>query len=474
MKQLITFLLFVAMIFGRSSAETWEDDPQRHVLVDAKFRRWRASKPFGSYRPRKTRVLSLVDGYTGSDDGDLCDLGGRCDIEWKATGFFRTEKVRGRWWLVDPHGHPFTAISLNSIRSGLRKDRNPTSVAAFNRRWKGEKDWAEEATRFLSDSGFNTIGTWSDVSLRAVDHPMPWTTVVYVMYPFGAQRGGKADESNMKFPNQCIPIFDSDFETFCEAQIAESVTSEMIEDAMLVGTFVDNELPWREDALDRYLQLDSLDVNHRESLAWLVRRKGVDDTEPLDKVVARIDDTDRSEFLAHVAERYFSIVSRTLRARDPNHLYLGSRLHGQAVRLEPVFRVLGTHADVISVNYYNRWTPRARELDRWSVWSGDKPFMITEWYAKGEDSGYENVQGAGMVVRTQRDRGRFYQNFLLRLLESRSCVGSFWHTYRDTKEVPKGSNKGFLGVDFDPFEDLVNGASEVNRQKYELIDYFDR
>ena len=108
------------------------------------------------------------------------------------------------------------------------------------------------------------------------------------------------------------------------------------------------------------------------------------------------------------------------------------------------------------------------------MWSGDKPFLITEWYAKGEDSGYENVQGAGMVVRTQMDRGRFYQNFLLRLLESRSCVGSFWHTYRDAKEVPKGSNKGFLGVDFEPFGDLVSQAAEINRQKYGLIEYFDR
>lgn len=473
-QRLITLLFLVTMLSGQNSAEPWEDDPQQHVLVDAKFRRWRAATPFRAYRPRKTRVLSMLDGYTSSADGRLCDLGGRADIELDATGFFRTEKVDDRWWLVDPHGHPFTAISLNSIRSGQRKDRNPTSVVAFDRRWKDEEDWAEEATRFLKDSGFNTIGTWSDASLRGVDHPMPWTTVVYVMYPFGAQRGGKADESNMKFPNQCIPIFDPEFEPFCEAQIAKIVTSEMIDDAMLVGTFVDNELPWREDALDRYLQLDPSDVNYREPLEWLVRRKGVDDAEPLDKVVALIDDKDRSDFLTHIAERYFSIVSRTLKRRDPNHLYLGSRLHGQAVRLEPVFHVVGAYADVISVNYYNRWTPRASELESWTVWSGDKPFLITEWYAKGEDSGYENVQGAGMVVRTQMDRGRFYQNFLLRLLESRSCVGSFWHTYRDAKEVPKGSNKGFLGVDFEPFGDLVSQAAEINRQKYGLIEYFDR
>ena len=47
-----------------------------------------------------------------------------------------------------------------------------------------------------------------------------------------------------------------------------------------------------------------------------------------------------------------------------------------------------------------------------------KPFIVTEWYAKGMDSGMANTTGAGFVVKTQADRGRFYQNFTLGLLES--------------------------------------------------------
>jgi hypothetical protein len=278
----------------------------------------------------------------------------------------------------------------------------------------------------------------------------------------------------MKFPNECIPIFDPEFESFCKERLAESIKPDLIDDKMLIGYFVDNELPWREDALDRYLQIDPSDVNYQRSLEWLVLRKGLSKSVSLETVVELIDDEDRSEFLAFIAERYFSVVSESLKARDPNHLYLGSRLHGQAVRLEPIFRVSGKYADVVSVNYYNRWTPRVSELENWPRWSGDKPFLISEWYAKSEDSGHENVQGAGMVVRTQLDRGKFYQNFMIALLESKSCVGSFWHTYRDAKELPKGSNKGFLSVAFEPFEDLVRMAAEVNRQKYALIDYFDR
>jgi hypothetical protein len=472
--RLIFFVSLVLTLAVQSFAETREDDRDQHILVEAKFRRWRAETPFGSYRPRKTRVLSLMHGYTGPDDGKLCEWSGRADVALGATGFFRTEKVAERWWLVDPHGHPFVATSLNSIRSGQRKDRNPTSRASFSERWKSEGDWAEDARRFLVDSGFNTVGAWSDSSLRKVNRPLPWTTVLYVMYPFGAQRGGKSDESNMKFPNDCMPIFDPEFERFCKARLAEVITQDLIEDRMLVGYFVDNELPWREDALDRYLKIDTSDVNYRQSLRWLIQRKGLDHSVSPETVLKMIDDDDRSGFLGYISERYFSMVYQALRVSDPNHLYLGSRLHGQALRLEPLFHALGQYADVVSINYYNRWTPRTSELENWTAWSGDKPFLISEWYAKGEDSGQENVQGADMVVRSQMDRGRFYQNFLLRLLESKHCVGSFWHTYRDADELPKGSNKGFMSVTFEPFEDLVMMAAEINRQKYSLIDYFDR
>ena len=158
---------------------------------------------------------------------------------------------------------------------------------------------------------------------------------------------------------------------------------------------------------------------------------------------------------------------------DPNHLFLGSRLHGQAIRLKPVFEALGEYADVISVNYYHRWTPRTSELKNWNTWSGNKPFVISEWYVKGEDSGYKNTDGAGGVVKSQADRGRFYQNFALGLLESKSCIGWFWHTYRDTKDLPNGSNKGFLSIRYDPFVDLVDKAKEINAQVYPLTSYFD-
>jgi len=82
-----------------------------------------------------------------------------------------------------------------------------------------------------------------------------------------------------------------------------------------------------------------------------------------------------------------------------------------------------------------------------------KPFLVTEFYAKGEDSGMPNHTGAGWLVHTQDDRGLFYENFVLALLESRACVGWQWFKYQDNdpddphaEASNRDSNKGIVDL----------------------------
>ena len=115
----------------------------------------------------------------------------------------------------------------------------------------------------------------------------------------------------------------------------------------------------------------------------------------------------------------------------------------------------------------------------WVKESG-KPFMITEWYAKGEDSGLANTSGAGWLVKTQKDRALFYQNFSLGLMESKNCVG--WHWFKcvdnnpnDTSVDPsnRDSNKGIVTFDYKPYTELLDSMKRLNDNVYPLIDYFD-
>ena len=143
-------------------------------------------------------------------------------------------------------------------------------------------------------------------------------------------------------------------------------------------------------------------------------------------------------------------------------------------------RTAGKYVDVLSCNYYGRWTPKPEEMNNWSSWSG-KPFIITEWYVKGEDSGLPNQSGAGWIVKTQTDRGLFYQNYTLALLDSGNCVGWHWFKYQDNDPSLKGAelsnidaNKGIVNYSYETYKPCLELMGEINQQIYDLVDYFDR
>jgi hypothetical protein len=92
-----------------------------------------------------------------------------------------------------------------------------------------------------------------------------------------------------------------------------------------------------------------------------------------------------------------------------------------------------------------------------------------------------NKTGAGWNVKTQRDRGLFYQNFTLALLESRGCVGWHWFKYADndpanTKADPSNldSNKGIINCSYKPYTELLDAMQALNAQVYPLTAFFDR
>jgi hypothetical protein len=123
--------------------------------------------------------------------------------------------------------------------------------------------------------------------------------------------------------------------------------------------------------------------------------------------------------------------------------------------------------------------PNKEMMKKWDEWTG-KPFIITEFYTKGMDSGLPNTTGAGWTVRTQKDRGYAYQHFCLALLEAKNCVGWHWFKYQDNDPTAKGvdpsnidSNKGIVDNDYNYYTDLVDLMKELNVNAYRLIDFFD-
>jgi hypothetical protein len=253
-----------------------------------------------------------------------------------------------------------------------------------------------------------------------------------------------------------MPVFDPDFESFCDEHARQLAATK--DDPWLVGHFSDNELPFRPDLLEYYLELPKTDPGQQAAARWWAERQG-----GAKRTMTR---RDRDAFLELVARRYYAIVGAAIRKHDPNHLYVGSRIHGRTL-VEPVFR--GARAvDVVSVNYYHRWSAEHERMSDWVKWSG-RPFLVSEWYAQSVEPGAKDVSGAGFRVRTDRGRGLFYQNLALGLLEHPGCVG--WHWFKYSGDGA-GFYKGVVNARYEPHEALLPEMSAVNRQVYPLAAHF--
>lgn len=426
-------------------------------------------KASGPWEQRPVRLLGDLPAEARSlENRTLDSYGGDTGEQKKATGFFRVERAEnGRWWLIDPLGHPFYNLGVGVVKSSAAG--SAVSIEARNEKFGDLSGWAQAVTDELRKYGFNGLGGWSEHDrLRKATDPIPYTIAWNFMGSFGRKRGGVVQEAGHDgYPEGAIFVFDPGFESFC-AEYANSLAAYR-EDPYLIGYFSDNELPFYRDTLDRFRRLPPDNYGRRAADSWC-RKKGITE-EPTD--------AEREEFREYVADRYFSIVCEAIRKADPNHLYLGSRMHGSALNSTGVWKAAGRYANIISVNIYGMWTPDSAAFRRWYNWSG-RPFLVTEWYAKGMDSGLSNKSGAGWIVRTQADRGKFYQSFGLGLLETPSCVGWHWFRYLDNDPNMShvdpsnlDSNKGIYTIRFEPYVPLLDAMKELNTRVYDLVAYFD-
>ena len=425
----------------------------------------------GDWKKFSTRTLSDLPAVaTNNADSNLSRFGGLLARKVKATGFFYATNLNGRWWLVDPDG----CLFLDKGVTGVTMMGGAGSQKALKEKFGEQTNWVAQTTVFLRSQGFNNLGAWSDIEpLRQSPQPLAYTRMLNFMSGYGGKRGGTYQQpGHTGYPNDCIFVFDPEFETFCYEHARQLAATK--DDPWLLGYFSDNELPFQREALKKFLQLPATDAGHQAALKWLQSRHGENAT------AAQITAQDEKDFLEFMAGRYFRIVSSAIKKYDPNHLYLGSRFHGRVLNFQEMFKAAGPYVDVVSVNYYHAWTPDQKLLDSWARDSG-KPFIITEWYAKAVDSGLANTGGAGWIVKSQRDRGYFYQNFTLGLLQSKACVGWDWFKYADndpsnTKTDPsnRDANKGIVNILYEPYPPLVKAMKPLNERAYSLVDYFDK
>ncbi|MEE9346826.1 MAG: hypothetical protein V3U82_01435 [Robiginitomaculum sp.] len=428
------------------------------------------------WTPRETPVLADYPALAAIPKDSLSQYGGWTGKRFDQTGFFyATQESDGTWWLVDPEGYAFFSVGLNSVEAGVESTSDEKKLKdRFFGAYSSVEDWANQAQIWLGDNGFNTLGSWSD--WRGMNDgeraQTPYTEQLHLLAHFVWR--DKKERLGDEFKSQWMLyyIFDDEFPQYCARKMAQ-VAPRTKDAPYLLGYFTDNELGQRVNQLDRFLKLDGDDPVRMKVMDWLKTERGVS---PNADGSVTVSQTDRTEFFSYMTGRYYKIVHDAVRAADPNHMIIGDRLNYDQQDNPLIWQSAAPYVDVFSYNWYHVWNPNENsDVANWARWSG-KPVMITEWYAKGLDTGMENDTGAGWIVATQDERGKFYETFSLGLLDDPSVVGFHWFRYRDNNVDAahlvdwsnRDSNKGFYDVDYQAYAPLETRARTINSRVYGL------
>ena len=437
------------------------------------------SSPSGTMKPQNTRTYDALTDFA-SHEVELDKFGGITDnkMRQEATGFFYTKKIGDRWWTIDPLGYPCYLIGLNGITPSFQ--RSPKQQAAFEKNFGGDYDrWAiSTVTHVRNDLGFNAQ-TGSHESATRVETKLPTFMALSIMSRYATSKGinaGIGGRTRLS-ENNTLPVFDPDFESFTDTRVASLVTPD---DPYLIGYTSDNELAIEDHMLVDYLTIDpTKEVNYYSYACawyWLTQVTGKENPTN-DDITDELSDL----FRGFIWDRYYYVVSTALEKHDRNHMFAGTRYLNEVKESEWILRVSGEYLDMITINWYGAWEPQAEYVYAFARYA-DAPFFVSEFYAKSSDT-EDNLactSGGGFFVKTQEDRGLFYQNYTLRLLEAKNCVGWLWFQYADND--PTGNptdvssidaNKGIVSNTHKEYTELTDRMTEINKNSYMLIDYFD-
>lgn len=428
-----------------------------------------------------------------------------------ASGFFRTAKHEGKWWLVDPAGRLFWSHGVDCVRmldftlvtereswfedfpgnqpawAGMghegmtalkghysgRKARG-YSFAGANLMRKFGTGWAETASggahRRLANWGLNTIGNWSDHALRQ----MRRTPYVDSVDTSSARRIEGSEGYWGKFPDP----FDASFRAALQSGM-KARRGGAAEDPWCLGFFSDNEIAWGDEGSlalaalqspadqaakvamvdwlrDKYGSIASLNAAWGVSHAsWEALRSTR--TAP-DRVKARAD---LNLFYTRLAENYFRTARDVIKETAPHQLYLGCRF---AWVNALAAAAAAQYCDVVSYNLYQRSVAEFQFNG-----GADVPLLIGEFHFGALDRGLFHT---GLVpTANQAERAETYRGYVLSALRHPQFVGCHWFQYQDEPTTGRAYDEenyqiGLVDVTDTPYPETIEAIRSVGYRLY--------
>jgi len=426
----------------------------------------------------RPNAIPEADEYGGWKDGP----------QLAATGRFRTEKVNGTWWLVDPAGHLYFAQGMNcgwdltptavqyreeyfeklppregetarfwtQVKSVAYRNyySDPSRVPYWAFSFQRYNLWRKYGADYLAENrrmmakrcrawGVNCL-TGASKELRAV---------AKIPYLVSMNPGSRKIAGAKGYWGEMLDPYAPEFATNCAAQARWLKASK--DDPYCIGCTVHNELSWGRDGatLAKSILAAPDDQPAKVALCALLAERG--------KTAETATEEDRRALGLAFAERYYSTVRAAIKAVAPEMLYLGDR---NDKRNPETFKAAAKYCDVVTVNVYDYQA--SVELPPGEA---DKPLWVTEFHFGCYDTGY--FYASLMPVANQTKRAACYRDYLRSAFGNPNYVGANWFCWRDqpiTGVIGESANSscGVVSVTDVPYRELTEAMRTIAAEMY--------
>ena len=283
-------------------------------------------------------------------------------------------------------------------------------------------------------------------------------------------------------------MFDPAYLDYIDA-LAKDGTALFKDDKAFIGYYIDNELQFRFASastpaiyLKHWLALDTSSSSPRAfAYAKAYAENFMREKYNVEPLAANVTTAMDDAFLADICDYYYRTATSAIRKYDPNHLILGSRLHGKPKTLKQVHAACARYCDIVSVNVYGVWEPNDDYfISQFKSWvNSSKPCFVTEFYTRdalasfGGQSYGNTGEGGGWIVKGQQSRGQYYQNFVRKLISYDHCIGWQWFQMTDDYSETYGwNNKGVVNPAYEPYYGLTDMMRQLHWNIYQIMDYY--
>jgi len=438
--------------------------------------------PTGSWTTSQSNHTLIVDNIRDLNKTVVAEdsWGGKAgdyssNVKFGTPGFFRVGKVGPRWVFINPDN------GMDIIHG--TQDVSPGTGSDFNNLFANNAAWSVETGNLLIQNGLNCISTStvSDIKSNLLNpglKKMAYTEILYMVQRYAWRKYPNWFKQNVDNP-LCL-MWESKYLQYVDS-VAKAECALVKDDVYFLGYQLDNELGFY--STNATPGVYGIDINAFMAFAPttstyifannFLKQRGV--------TISTVTSADNEAFRDSVVNYFYRVTTAAIRKYDPNHLILGSRLNGLSMSDEVTLRACAKYCDVVSVNYYGHWDPDPVYMDNLRKFTNDKPFMVTEFYIKADSAYYnsvkfDNLDGGGWIVETQKDRGCFYQNFCIKLLKAQNCVGWLHFKYGDALSTrsPRYTNKGIISPKYEPYINFLKYVKQLNTNVYNIADYIDK